>query len=587
MLAKEIDLALRGTYVNNIYSTGGSQLVRFRKPGAEDVWLVVSPKKGAWISANVAERAETTEFTTRLRSVLERAKFSRASQFDFDRVFEIEFEDGEYRRLILELMPPGNIVVTDSEGKVLASEEEVRSSARRVVKGVKYQPPAQSRISPPDVSTQDVRAMFEEESTVGKAIGRHVALPRKYVAEALARLGVGESTPTSELAGKEEEAVRVLREMVAEARGAPRPCICQTSRGDEIFVIPPRGLEVKEAADRVSDLCDRLFLKEAQAAAPRVDPEEAKRLELQATASKLRAESGSLLAEAAKARSAASAARAARLSEAVKLLKESGVKTSREPTSSAAVASTLFDRAKELETRSAQSLEAAAKLEKKASKSVSKMVSSTRPLVRKKREWYEKFRWFFTGEGNLAIGGRDAQTNSALLSRHLDDNDTVYHADLFGSPFFVLKGGRGQSDEEVRELAQATVAFSSAWKTGLGSADAYWVSPDQVSASAPSGEYLPRGSFAIRGKKNFVNKNVVEVSVGVDSDGRVVAGPEEAVKRRSAHYLVLRPQREKGSDTAKRVLKDLGTFGGESPPPTLDDIQRALPTGGGKVVRRS
>merc|ERR1711874_506461 len=33
---------------------------------------------------------------------------------------------------------------------------------------------------------------------------------------------------------------------------------------------------------------------------------------------------------------------------------------------------------------------------------------------------------------------------------------------------------------------------------------AYWVYPDQVSKTAPTGEYLTVGSFMIRGKKNFM-----------------------------------------------------------------------------------
>ena len=130
------------------------------------------------------------------------------------------------------------------------------------------------------------------------------------------------------------------------------------------------------------------------------------------------------------------------------------------------------------------------------------------------------------------------------------------------------------------------MAFSSAWKTGLGSADAYWVRPEQVKTAAPSGEYLQRGSFAITGKKNFVPKILVEIAVCLDGEGRVLAGPEDAVRAQASSYLVLRPQREKGSDTAKRVLKDLaGT--GTGPRPSLDEVLRMLPTGGGKVVRRS
>ncbi len=33
---------------------------------------------------------------------------------------------------------------------------------------------------------------------------------------------------------------------------------------------------------------------------------------------------------------------------------------------------------------------------------------------------------------------------------------------------------------------------------------AWWVNADQVSKSGPTGEFLPAGSFMIRGKKNFL-----------------------------------------------------------------------------------
>lgn len=66
--------------------------------------------------------------------------------------------------------------------------------------------------------------------------------------------------------------------------------------------------------------------------------------------------------------------------------------------------------------------------------------AKARPMARPRR-WFEKFRWFHTSEGLLAIGGRDAGTNSLLVRRHLAAEDLVFHAEIPGSPFFVLKGG--------------------------------------------------------------------------------------------------------------------------------------------------
>jgi len=586
VLVREIDLALRGTYVNNIYSIGESQLVRFRKPPGEDVWLVVSPRRGVWVSGAVSERAQTTEFTSKLRAELERAKFSRASQGDLDRVFEIYFEKEEGRKMIVELMPPGNIIVTDATGKVLLVMREVRSAARRVLRGIEYNPPIQRRQSPLDVQAEDVSNMVRAEATVGKAIGKHVGMPRKYVTEVLQRLSLTEETPSANLQNREADVVDVLLGIVKEARESPSPCICETPTGDDIFVIPPRGLKVKEVGKSVSELCDRMFLQDIVADAATPAPDEGKRKELEITISKLREDVGRYSAEATKLRLAAKLAAAEPVGKALQILSDSGVSSNRELASSASVASFLFDRAKELEEKAAEAGKAAVKLTRKVPEAA-KDARRTKPLAKRKLAWYEKFRWFVTSEGRMAIGGRDAQTNSTLISRHMEDNDVVYHADLFGSPFFILKEGAEQTEGEIRQVAQATAAFSSAWKTGLGSADAYWVTPGQVSTAAPSGEYLPRGSFAIMGKKNFVTKNIVEIAVGLDGAGRIAAGPEDAIKTQCARYVVLKPHREKGWETAKRVLSDLNTMSGNlSLPLTVDDVLRALPSGGGKVVRR-
>jgi predicted ribosome quality control (RQC) complex YloA/Tae2 family protein len=586
VLAKEIDSTLRGSYVNNIYTGGASQIVRFRKPGGEEKWLVVSPKRGAWISSKVSERAETSEFTSRLRAELERARFLGASQIDLDRVFLLEFEGKEPRTLVVELMPPGNLVVTDPQGKIRLAMNEVKSGSRRILRGGVYSPPSQGRLSPAEAGPEQVAGMLREENTLGRALGRHVALPRKYVADALARVGARDSTPSAEMIGKEAEVSKVLKVMVELANASSQPCICEVQGGEELFAYHPICLKVTAIGKTMSELCDRLFLGEALAQVAPEDPEETKRKELAATASKLKEESDSLLARASGIREGAGAVRGLTLGDAIKKMKEAGLKPTREPTSPEGVSSFMFDFAKELEAKALAARETASRLEKRASKVGPKKPPRTKTLSKRRGEWFEKFRWFVTVEGRLAIGGRDAQSNAAVLGKHLDNDDTVYHADLFGSPFFVLKGGMNQSEKESLEVAQATVAFSSAWKTGLGSADAYWVKPDQVSAAAPSGEYLASGSYSIRGKKNFLTKIMVEVAVGVDREGRVAAGPEAAIRRNCDHYVVLKPHNEKSSETAKRVLRDLGSLGA-APPPTLEDVQRALPAGGGKILRRA
>ena len=51
------------------------------------------------------------------------------------------------------------------------------------------------------------------------------------------------------------------------------------------------------------------------------------------------------------------------------------------------------------------------------------------------RNWYEKFRWFFTSGGKLVIGGKSAEQNEEVLKAHLDRDDLIMHTKQAGSLF--------------------------------------------------------------------------------------------------------------------------------------------------------
>ena len=53
----------------------------------------------------------------------------------------------------------------------------------------------------------------------------------------------------------------------------------------------------------------------------------------------------------------------------------------------------------------------------------------------RKQEWYEKFHWFFSSEGFLCIGGKDATSNEMIIKKHTEKDDLVFHTDMSGSPF--------------------------------------------------------------------------------------------------------------------------------------------------------
>jgi len=178
-------------------------------------------------------------------------------------------------------------------------------------------------------------------------------------------------------------------------------------------------------------------------------------------------------------------------------------------------------------------------------------------IKNRKKKWFEKFRWFISSDDLLIIGGRDIKTNEIVFRKHLSDNDIFLHADFKGSPAVVIKNKSGVIPEStIIEAAQFTVAYSSAWKSKYMTADAYWVNSDQVSLTPPSGQYLPKGSFMIRGKKNYIKNVSMDLAIGIIKEDNFyipITGPLNAIKKQSSIYLKIKPGNKKRSEVAKEI----------------------------------
>ncbi len=192
-----------------------------------------------------------------------------------------------------------------------------------------------------------------------------------------------------------------------------------------------------------------------------------------------------------------------------------------------------------------------------------------------KKEWYEKFHWFYSSEGFLVIGGRDAITNELVIKKHTQNGDLVFHTDMQGSPFFVIKAeGKKPGQKTLEEAAAATALFSRAWKLGFVNVRAGWIMPEQVSKTAKHGEYLTQGAFIISGKMHYVEHDM-RFAIGV-KEGRIISGPYGAVAKYVEKFVEIVQGNEKPSALAKK-LKARFQAG------TIDEIIRMLPAGNGKI----
>jgi predicted ribosome quality control (RQC) complex YloA/Tae2 family protein len=183
-----------------------------------------------------------------------------------------------------------------------------------------------------------------------------------------------------------------------------------------------------------------------------------------------------------------------------------------------------------------------------------------RKVERESREWFEKFRWFTTSDGFLVVAGKDVVSNEVLVKKHAAQEDAVFHAEITGSPFVVVKAeGKPISEQALKEAGEFAASFSRAWRENAGSADVYWVRVDQLSKSGPSGESVPHGAFFVVGKRNWMRNVPLKTAVGMvtGEETSFVGGPVEAVKAKTKIYVVLSPGDLSGKQLLQQILRAL------------------------------
>jgi hypothetical protein len=151
-------------------------------------------------------------------------------------------------------------------------------------------------------------------------------------------------------------------------------------------------------------------------------------------------------------------------------------------------------------------------------------------------------------------------SNEVLIKKYTDPYDVVFHAEIVGSPFAVVKTeGKEPGEQTLRESGEFAAAYCRAWRESMGSVDVYSVKPEQLSKSGPSGEFVPHGAFAVTGKRNWLRGTPLRLAIGVveGDEPTFVGGPVDAVKAKTKVYVVLVPGDLTGKDFLKQVLRSI------------------------------
>ena len=552
-------------------------------------------------------------FAMLVRKHLEGARLKKIEQHDFDRVVVIEFErSGEIKKLVAELFSKGNILLLNNENRV------VMPLKHTVKVGEVYSFPER-----------------KEKKDDGREVVRVLAmsgLGGLYAEEVCLRAGIDKKKKYPEL--NEEERKKIDEEIVRLMNFSPRPQII-IENGDYIDVVPMDLLYYskyeKKYFESFNEALDDYFSKKL---AEIDEIESMKSEELEKLRKRLQIQEESLKRfeeEAERYRRIGDAiyenySMVEKIIEAFRLAREKKswdeikeivsrderlkkvVRDVRPEKNTIVVrmgdfdveleikknihenADSYYERAKKAREKAdgvKRAIEATLReMERVEEKLERKLVTSVK--VRRKREWYENYRWFFTSEGFLVIGGRTAEMNEEIVSKHLESRDLFFHTQTPGAPAVILKDGQEAGEISIREAAEFAATYSALWKEEKHAGEVYYVLPEQVSKTAKPGEYLPKGSFYITGKRNYLTVEL-NCAIGVDLESlRVIGGPVTAVKNQADYYVELEIGGKEHNELGVEIARKLLEMAGEEKHivravATPDEIMKFLPPGRARI----
>jgi predicted ribosome quality control (RQC) complex YloA/Tae2 family protein len=570
-------------------------------------------------------------FPMLLRKELRGGKISSVAQYDFDRIIEIQLTRATDRRyLICELFSKGNIILADESKRIILPLRVIRSASRQITRGQYYEYPV-TQLSPADLPYDEFEASIISTSReVVRMLATRLNLGGLYAEEVCFRAGVAKNS-TSLKPDEVRRLYAALRAVFEPVRSNTfRPHIVCDDESDPIDVVPFElsvySRRMKHYFVSFSQALDAYYERTVQKpeAVPAGRGRVEKIIERQQAAieqfKNLERENrrkGELLFERyQEVDRLIRSVREARLSKTwsevadalgsfpfVQQVDQSRGTITIEVDSvviDLVVAADLpqnaqryYEKAKVMKAKTEGAQRALVQSLKKAEREKETDLGSRAPekkrFPRRKTRWYERYRWFFSSEGFLVVGGRDADTNEELVKRYLEPRDLFLHADVHGAPAVIVKSqGKEIPEHTIREAAEFAVSYSSIWKEGLASARCYWVNPNQVSKTPESGEYVPKGAFVIRGDRHYLESQT-QLAVGLYDD-HVIGGPVSAITRVARPFVLIEPGKYNSSDLAKMISRQLLATAPDDQRKsmrriiTVDQIAKFLPAGNSALV---
>ncbi|WP_296892788.1 ribosome rescue protein RqcH [uncultured Methanobrevibacter sp.] len=616
-------------------------VMRFHVPGTGRIDLVMQCGSRIHTSQYPLENPTTPPtFPMLLRKRIKGAHVESVKQHNFDRVVEIKVKKDKYYTVIVELFDKGNIILLDDENNIILPLKRKHWSNRDISSKKEYIFPEERGINPTKVTQKEFKEILDNnsDSDIVRTLARN-GLGSLYAEEIIKRtnekIAIDKNTPNKDITDEQcIELYNSLKNLFDSLKNdSVKPQIVKNNSKEDVVpldLINYADFE-KTYYNNFNEACDEFYSKKVNIDIKSVKENAwnkkvgkfEKRLKLQQetldnfdkTITESTHKGEVIYSNYATIENIINVVNTARgkgysfkeIGKTLKKAKKEGMAEAQiyESIDKLGVltldidntkinidpkltipenAENYYEKAKKAKRKTKGALIAIENTKKqlekiKAKKDVAmESISVPKKRVKKNLKWFEKLRWFVSSEGVLVVGGRDANSNESVVKKYLEPNDIYLHADIHGATSTAIKlNGHKLNDNLLKESGEFAASFSSAWSKGFTSQDVFWVHPDQVSKTPEAGEFLPKGSFVIRGHRNYIRGARVKLAIGiVDYEGkRIMAGPIESLEKHSENFVVLKPGFTKKEAIAKKILHKIN----EDDLINLDDIIRVLPSG--------
>jgi len=646
-LTPEINQGIKSTWIDNIYQINSTTLLlKLRQSNQPHLFMLIEAGKRLHLTSYTLEKPKIPpSFCMALRKHLKNGEVTGFQQKDFERtvVIKVKAKEGEYK-LISEFFGGGNIILVSPQNSILQALFFRKMRDRKIWRGESFQFAPSKRRNPIELNHQDLSKIKNfGRLEIVRALTKFLSIGGLYAEEILLRAQIDKNMPCENLTEQEISSIfEQLHQIISLiTTGNLKPCIVFDDEKGWIDVTPihlQKYVSFKREQYKIFNeaLDDYYTKKSSRQIAGEVEKEVEKELGRQKRILQSQQKALEKLKKDAVQYKKIGEMIYLHFNELQFLLQKITSEKKRNQTNilkekeAGKIPAVYFhslepkrqilnvtvenlnfslNLRRSIQANASDYYERAKKAEKKL-EGVKKAIGETQtsilklkqqgierekhelPAKRRKKEWYEKFRWFHSVEKFLVIGGRDASTNEILIKRHMEPHDKVFHADISGAPFVLIKTeGKIPTEQTINEATQLAASYSRAWKEGFNAIDVYWFSPQQINKRHPSGQHLKKGSFIISGTKNYVRNVPLRIAIGIkmkNGDLLVIGGPIEAIANQTNNYVEIIP----GKHSSGRLAKQIQWLLAKRSPETiknkilripLSEIQKFIPSGGGEI----